>query len=198
MRWGQILLSFSNLNPERVNPLIPYNNQKITKKIAEYHTKAFNKISSLYYSEEDYDDFYFGKGSTYPDINGGIGILFEQASSRGHIQESDNGVLTFPFTIKNQLTATFSTLEAAVNMRIEILEYFRNFFSNSRIESKKEKNKTIVFGNPKDLSSTINLVKILQNHNIKVHKLKNPFLKMELLLIKDKSFVVPLEQKNQN
>ena len=181
--------------PERVNPLIPYNNQKITKKIAEYHAKAFNKISSLYYSEEDYDDFYFGKGSTYPDINGGIGILFEQASSRGHIQESDNGVLTFPFTIKNQLTATFSTLEAAVNLRVEILTYFRNFFSNSRIESKKEKNKTIVFGNPKDLSSTINLVKILQNHNIKVHKLKKSISKNGITFNNDKSFIVPLEQK---
>ena len=26
-----------------------------------------DKIGSLYYSKEDYDDFYFGKGSTYPD-----------------------------------------------------------------------------------------------------------------------------------
>ena len=35
------------------------------------------------------------KGSTYPDANGGIGILFEQGSSRGHIQNSDNGFLHF-------------------------------------------------------------------------------------------------------
>ena len=181
--------------PQRVNPLTPYDNQEITKKIGEFHSKAFNKIGSLYYSEEDYDDFYYGKGSTYPDINGGIGILFEQASSRGHIQESDNGILTFPFTIKNQLTATFSTLEAAVNMRIEILEYFRKFFSDSRIESKKEKNKTIVFGNPKDLSSTINLVKTLQNHDIKVHELKKSISKKGIIFNKNKSFIIPLEQK---
>ena len=181
--------------PQRVNPLTPYDNQKITKKIGEFHSKAFNKIGALYYSEEDYDDFYYGKGSTYPDINGGIGILFEQASSRGHIQESDNGILTFPFTIKNQLTATFSTLEAAVNMRIEILEYFRKFFSDSRIESKKEKNKTIVFGNTKDLSSTINLVKTLQNHDIKVHELKKSISKKGIIFNKNKSFIIPLEQK---
>ena len=66
-----------------------------------------DKIGSLYYSKENYDDFYFGKGSTYPDINGSIGILFEQGSSRGHVQESQNGILTFPFTIKNQLTTIF-------------------------------------------------------------------------------------------
>ena len=181
--------------PQRVNPLTPSDNQKITKKIGEFHSKAFDKIGSLYYSEEDYDDFYYGKGSTYPDINGGIGILFEQASSRGHIQESDNGILTFPFTIKNQLTATFSTLEAAVKMRIEILEYFRNFYSDSRIESKKEKNKTIVFGNPKDLSSTITFVKTLQNHDIKVHELKKSISKKGMIINKTKSFIIPLEQK---
>ena len=82
-------------------------NQKLTSKIADYHVEAFDKLGSLYYSEEDYDDFYYGKGSAYPDINGGIGILFEQASSRGHLQESDNGLLSFPFTIRNQLTAAF-------------------------------------------------------------------------------------------
>ena len=181
--------------PQRVNPLTPPENQKITKKIGEFHSKAFDKIGSLYYSEEDYDDFYYGKGSTYPDINGGIGILFEQASSRGHIQESDNGILTFPFTIKNQLTATFSTLEAAVNLRIEILKYFRSFFSNVRLENKKEKNRTIVFGSSKDLSSTINLVKTLKNHDIKVHELKKSISKNGVIFNKNKSFIIPLKQK---
>ena len=42
---------------QRVNPLTPSDNQKITKKIGEFHSKAFDKIGSLYYSEEDYDDF---------------------------------------------------------------------------------------------------------------------------------------------
>jgi hypothetical protein len=58
--------------PSRVNPLTPDMNQKLTQKIGEFHVEAFNELGSLYYSEEDYDDFYYGKGSTYPDINGGI------------------------------------------------------------------------------------------------------------------------------
>ena len=99
--------------PSRTNPLTPQLNQDLTKEIATYHAKALDKIGSLYYSEESYDDFYYGKGSTFPDINGSIGILFEQASSRGHAQETVNGVLTFPFTIRNQFTAALSTLEAA-------------------------------------------------------------------------------------
>ena len=114
-------------HPSRVNPLTPLMNQKLTEKISKFHIDAFDKIGSLYYSQENFDDFYYGKGSTYPDVNGSIGILFEQASSRGHIQESDNGVLTFPFTIRNQLTAAFSTLKAASSMRVELLNYFQNF-----------------------------------------------------------------------
>ena len=82
-----------------------------------------DEIGSLYYSEEKFDDFYYGKGSTFPDINGSIGILFEQASSRGHIQKTANGILTFPFTIKNQFTTAISTLKAAKNLRLEILDY---------------------------------------------------------------------------
>lgn len=116
----------------RTHPLTPKLNQELTRAIGRYHAGALDKIGSLYYSEEDYDDFYYGKGSTFPDIHGGIGILFEQASSRGHAQESDNGILTFPFTIKNQLTAALSTLEAGIALKKELLTYQSDFYSELR------------------------------------------------------------------
>jgi len=74
--------------PSRTNPLTPPKNQELTRKIAAYHATALDEIGSLYYNKESFDDFYYGKGSTYPDAQGCIGILFEQASSRGHLQES--------------------------------------------------------------------------------------------------------------
>ncbi|WP_350624597.1 hypothetical protein, partial [Pseudoalteromonas sp. 24-MNA-CIBAN-0067] len=77
--------------------------------------------NALYFTEESFDDFYYGKGSTYPDVNGGFGILFEQASSRGHIQETINGPLTFAFTIKNQLLTSLSTFKAAIDNRQALL-----------------------------------------------------------------------------
>ena len=108
--------------PSRTHPLTPVLNQKLTEQIGTYHASALDEIGSLYYSKESFDDFYYGKGSTFPDINGSIGILFEQSSSRGHIQESTNGILTFPFTIRNQLTAGRSTLKAAFQMREQLLQ----------------------------------------------------------------------------
>src|SRR5690606_10462510 len=88
--------------PSRNNPLTPKRNFELTAEIAKYNAAGMDEIGSLYYTRQSFDDFYYGKGSTYPDGNGSIGILFEQASSRGHIQESVNGLVTFPFTIKNQ------------------------------------------------------------------------------------------------
>ncbi|WP_411894403.1 M14 family zinc carboxypeptidase [Winogradskyella sp. A2] len=182
--------------PSRTHPLTPKLNQELTKEIATYHAKELDKIGSLYYSEESFDDFYYGKGSTFPDINGGIGILFEQASSRGHIQESDNGILTFPFTIRNQFTAALSTLKAAKNMRTDILQYQYNFFKNARNEASKEGNKAIVFGNYKDAARTYHLAEILIRHKIKFHSLKSDFSKDGKQFKKGNAFVVPKNQKN--
>ena len=182
--------------PSRTHPLTSKLNQDITRKISKYHVKALDEIGSLYYSEERFDDFYYGKGSTFPDINGGIGILFEQASSRGHIQNSDNGILTFPFTIKNQLTAGLSTLDAALNMRNEILDYQYNFYKKSREEGGKQKKSAIIFGDEKDAAKTYHLAEILKRHKIKFHHLRNNFSKDKINYKKNYSFVVPKDQKN--
>ncbi len=182
--------------PSRTHPLTPKLNQELTKSIANYHAKALDKIGSLYYTEENFDDFYYGKGSTFPDINGSIGILFEQASSRGHIQASDNGILTFPFTIRNQFTAALSTLDAAKNMREEILKYQHVFFKNARSEGDKQANKSIVFGDAKDAAKTFHLAEILKRHKIKFHEIKQDFNVNGKYFKKGFSYIVPKNQKN--
>jgi len=181
--------------PSRTHPLTPILNQELTKKIADFHVEELNEIGSLYYSEESFDDFYYGKGSTFPDINGGIGILFEQASSRGHIQESANGTLTFPFTIKNQFTAAISTLKAGVNLRKDLLEYQYNFYKNSREEVSKSRNKGIIFGDSKDRSKTIHLAEILKRHEIDYYELKNDITHKGKYYKKDYAFIIPKNQK---
>ena len=179
--------------PSRTNPLTPQMNQDLTKEIATYHAKALDKIGSMYYSEESFDDFYYGKGSTFPDINGSIGILFEQASSRGHAQETVNGILTFPFTIRNQFTAALSTLEAAKSMRTKILEYQQDFYAESR---KTETNKAIVFGDEKDAAKAYHLAEVLKKQNIKIHEVKSDFSENGKNFKKGYSYIVPMNQKN--
>ncbi|RNC89481.1 MAG: zinc carboxypeptidase [Allomuricauda sp.] len=182
--------------PSRVHPLTPKMNQELTAEIGKYHAKALDNIGSLYYSEENFDDYYYGKGSTFPDVNGGIGILFEQGSSRGHIQESENGLLTFPFTIRNQFTTAVSTIEAAKNMRVKILDYQRKYFSDIKNEAVRDKTKGYVFGDAKDRARTWHLAEILNRHKIKFHELANDATINGKSYKKGASYVVPMNQKN--
>jgi hypothetical protein len=179
--------------PSRTHPMTPQINQDLTREIGNYHAKAFDKIGSLYYSEESFDDFYYGKGSTFPDINGSIGILFEQASSRGHAQETENGILTFPFTIRNQVTAAFSTLEAAQKLRVKILQYQQDFYAESRKTFEK---KALVFGDEKDAAKTFHLAEVLKKQQIKIHEVDSDFSQNGKNFKKGYSYVVPMNQKN--
>ncbi|OQD42031.1 zinc carboxypeptidase [Croceivirga radicis] len=182
--------------PTRVHPLTPKINQELTKEIGTYHAKALDKIGSLYYSEENYDDYYYGKGSTFPDVNGSIGILFEQGSSRGHIQESENGVLTFPFTIRNQFTTALSTVAAANGMRTKILNYQKKYYQDLAQEATKEKSNAYIFGDEKDAAKAWHLAEILERQQIKFHELKEDAKINGKSYKKGSAYVVPLNQKN--
>ena len=182
--------------PMRTHPLTPDMNQELTREIGTYHAKALDKIGSLYYSEEGYDDYYYGKGSTFPDVKRSIGILFEQGSSRGHIQESENGLLTFPFTVRNQFTTALSTIEAANNMREKILNYQQKYYRDIKTEASRNKIKGIVFGDSKDGAKAWHLAEILQRHKIKFHELANDATINGKSYTKGTSYVVPMNQKN--
>jgi len=182
--------------PSRIHPLTPDLNQELTKAIGTYHAKALDKIGSLYYSEENYDDYYYGKGSTFPDVNGGIGILFEQGSSRGHIQESENGILTFPFTIRNQFTTALSTIAAAEGLKERILKYQHQFFQDTRAEAARAKTKAYVFGDPKDPARAYHLAEILKRQNIKIHSLAQDTRIQGQMVPASQGYVVPMDQKN--
>ena len=182
--------------PSRTNPLTPALNQVLTRKIAGYHAKALDKIGSSYFIEKNYDDFYYGKGSSYPDINGSIGILFEQASSRGHAQESANGILTFPFTIRNQFTTSLSSIQAAYEMRKELLEYQRDFYVKAKNDSKKSTVKAYIFGDEKDATRVNELAKILHQHKIELLKLKEDVTINKKKFDKNLSYIIPVEQQN--
>ncbi|MEX1203595.1 MAG: M14 metallopeptidase family protein [Ferruginibacter sp.] len=149
--------------PSRVNPLTPATNIELTEKLARYHAKQLDKIGSLYFTKENYDDFYYGKGSTFPDINGAVGILFEQASSRGHAQETTNGILRFPATIKNQFVTALSTLEGALALRTSFLSFQRDFYKQS-----VNAIGGYVFGDKNDRAKTALFIEMLMRHGIEV------------------------------
>jgi hypothetical protein len=180
--------------PARVHPLTPQKNFELTKKMGEYHAKALDAIGSFYYTQEGFDDFYYGKGSTFPDVQGAIGILFEQASSRGHLQETSNGLLRFEFTIRNQFTTALSSLQAVNEMREELLNYQRQFYKDAVMEASKDPVKSIIFGSPKDKARSYYLAEIFARQQIDVYKTTTAQTINGKTFETESSYIVPLNQ----
>ncbi len=152
--------------PERTNPLTPSINQILTAKIGQYHAEAFDAEGVRFFTEEGYDDFFMGKGSTYPDLFGTVGILFEQPSSRGAVQETVNGRLTFEVSISNQFRTSLSSLKATSALKDELLSYQRNFYT----DQKKQGGHYLASatGDPTRLAE---FVRVLKGHQITVEAL---------------------------
>ncbi|NJX17182.1 zinc carboxypeptidase, partial [Tamlana crocina] len=105
---------------------------------------------------------------------------------------TENGILTFPFTIKNQFTAALSTLEAANKMREKLLNYQRNFYQNARKEAGKG---AYVFGNPKDAATAYKLAEILEQHQVELHEVKEKFSSNGKTFEPGSSYLVPKQQR---
>jgi len=184
--------------PSRNNPFTPVQTFRLTEKIASFHAAALDRIGSLYYSRESFDDFYYGKGSTYPDINGGIGILFEQASSRGHARETDHGTLTFPFAIRNQFTTSLSTMKAGQELRLELLEHQRNFYKQSMIDAGKDPVKAYVVDAQEDPFRLYHFARVLEQHQIDLFQPSSGFEINGHRYDPENTLVIPTFQRQYN
>ena len=160
-----------------VNPLIPEENYNVlSPKFAEYYVKALDSIGSFYYTKESFDETYPGYGSSYPDVQGALAILFEQASSRGHLQETNYGTISFGFTIRNQYLSSIATVEAAVDNKEMLRDYQKRFFDSSLKEFKDDKVKAYEFGDLYDQNRNKAFIDKLLIHNVKVYKSKGKYI----------------------
>ena len=179
--------------PSRTNPMTPASTTELTRRIGQYHAAALDPDGSLFFTEEIFDDFYYGKGSSYPDVNGCVGILFEQAGTRGYERDTPRGKLTFPYAIRNQVRVSLSTLKASLDMRKELLEHQRDFYGSvpSLYEASDEKG--YVFG-AADRASTASFLDVLLRHRIKVYSLSQDHTMEGFTFSPGNAYIVPLDQ----
>ena len=164
------------------DPIMPKENyEDLNNLFAPYFSSALDKIGSFYYTKESFDGTYPGYGSSYPDLQGGLALLFEQASSRGHVQDTDYGKMTFAFTIRNQYTSGFATIKAAVENKAFLRKYQQTFFKTAISQKAKTGFAGYEFGDAYDMNRNKAFIEQLLSHKIKVYK-------------KGKKFVVPLKQ----
>ena len=165
-----------------LNPIMPRENyEDLNNLFGDYFAKALDSIGSFYFTKEVFDGTYPGYGSSYPDLQGGLGLLFEQASSRGHVQETDFGEITFPFTIRNQYVSSITTVKAAVENKATLRKYQKDFFKSALGNTAKSRIKGYSFKDEYDQNRVKAFIDKLLLHKIDVYK-------------SGKSFVVPTNQ----
>ncbi len=155
--------------PERNNPLTPERNYELTRRIAEFHGRILDEAGEPYFTRELFDDYYVGKGSTYPDLTGGIGILFEQGSARGHVQDTVYGKRTFTDAVANQVRTSISTLQAGHALTDELIDYQREFFASARDQAGRWREAGWVLGDGGDPARAKRLLDMLLAHDIEIH-----------------------------
>lgn len=177
------------------DPVMPVDNYTtLNETFARYFAHDLDAIGSLYFTKEVFDGTYPGYGSSYPDLQGGLGLLFEQASSRGHVQETPMGDLTFAFTIRNQLTSGLATIRAAVENKDMLHRYQRDFFDTALKNASRSPVKGYVFGDAADRNRTRAFIETLLLHKVRIHKLNNPVRDGNITFQANQAYVVPAEQ----
>jgi hypothetical protein len=178
----------------RKNPWTPLKNVELTSALGDFHASALDKTKQLYFTEEGFDDFYYGKGSTYPDAHGSIGILFEQASSRGHLQDSIHGPLKFSDTIQNQITTSLSTFAGALANKQALLEYQVEFAKQTNSLIKDDESAGFILTEKHDKTRFAKLLSILSAHKIQYQSLTKEFKVDDQIFDPLTSVFVPLNQ----
>jgi len=178
----------------RNNPNTPKGTIELANKLIPFHAKRLDSIQSMYYSQQSYDDFYYGKGSTFGDIHGSVGILFEQASSRALESETNQGRLVYAFTIRNHYMSTLGTLDGLVALRKEFLTYHRDFYATAPDAAKKNQVRGYLVSLKQNRTRAQMLIQNLQKHRIVAHELKKSMTVKQTKFNPGEAVIIPSNQ----
>jgi hypothetical protein len=179
---------------DRESPIVPRSHYELNNRFSSYYANALDQIGSLYYTKEDFDNFNPTFGSSYPDYNGSLAILFEQASSRGYVQDRTVGEITFEAAIRNQLAVSIATIKASTELKKELTANQKEFFRTAFENGARARVKGYLFGDSQNLNLNLRFVELLKMHRIEVYENDKAFTAGSRNYLPGKSYVVPTEQ----
>ena len=181
--------------PTRQHPLTTAENLEMTRKLVPFHTASFDSAGEMYFTEDTYDDFFYGKGSTYPDINGSIGILYEQPRVNGAVMNRKSGPLEFSEAIHNHVRMSLSTLKGAYEMSDQFKQYQAGFFRQMQQRADKAGFKAWIIGDGNDRSRALKLMDIFNRHQVEYRQLSSE-VKVDGKVFKPgHAWVIPVRQR---
>ena len=176
---------------KRRNPLIPQRSRELAKSISERHAAWLDSEARLYSSEEGFDNFYIGKGSTYPQVNGSLGILFEGGAARGGSIMTERGLVENADNARTHFRTALTSIKGALELRSQITAYQRDFYAQSRSTGGRS---GWVFTAKGDPERAARFVRLLNQHDITVHRLGADLTADGETYRAGESFVVPNAQ----
>ncbi len=181
--------------PSRQHPLTTAENLEMTRALGAYHASSLDDAGVMFFTEDTYDDFYYGKGSTYPDINGSIGILFEQPRINGALYDRDSGPLTFDEAIHNHVRTSLSTLKGAHELSDEFKNYQAGFFKAMQQRAAKAGFQAWVIGDGNDSARGLELMDIFSRHQVEYQALSSEINVDGKIFKPGHAWVIPVEQR---
>ena len=156
--------------PDRTFPYVPRRGMELLDAVADRPRSWLDSEQRLYYNEETFDNFYIGKGSTYPNMHASMGVLFEQAGSEG-LLETPHGILSFRDNVRTQYRTSMEMIRAGVEMRGELLQFQRDFSRETPELAAGDEVKAYVFSSPGDPARAYHALDLLNRHQISVQRL---------------------------
>ena len=176
--------------PARTNPLTPARNVELTKLFAGFYAKKMDSAGELFFTEEKFDDFYIGKGSTYPDVNGAVGILFEQGSTRGLRMKNDRFERSFSECVANQVRTSLASIEALAQYSESVLQLQCEFFNNALTTGRNSKS-FLLSGEASRIAAAKELLGL---HDIKTYQPRNVAVVNNSVRASSEVLLIPSEQ----
>lgn len=180
----------------RRNPLIPKRARELTQGIGERHAAFLDSEARLYWTESGFDNFYIGKGSTYPQINGSLGILFEAGAARGGAVETERGLVETADNVRTQFRTALTTIQGSLDLRSEITAYQRDFFAENARQSERGGQAGWVFTAEGDPERAARFVRLLRMHDLDVRALSANVTADGQTYPAGTSYYVPMDQMN--
>ena len=175
--------------PERTFPYIPERSMELLDLVADRPRSWLDSEQRLYFHEEGFDNYYIGKGSTYPHMHASMGMLFEQASSVGLI-DTPHGLLSFQDNIRTQYRTSLEMIRAGLEMRHELLQYQREFSRETAELAAEDDIRAYVFSSPGDDARAYHAIDILNRHQIQVNRLAEDIVIDDMLYPAEDSYIV--------
>lgn len=111
-----------------LSPYVPAFAVEWIERFAREYATSFDVAGVQYMTREAFDYFYPGYTDGFGSLQGAVGMLYEQGSSRGlRLERSDRTVRTLEDALEHQYTAAWTAVRYGASQRQELLrEYYQS------------------------------------------------------------------------